>query len=80
MDHIEQLHKEIENLQIDCDKKDALIASVNGIKNEFTQILDNLKAKSEEYDKLLGDLKQMRQVINQTYFKGKWKIIKFLLK
>lgn len=80
VDEIEKLKHEIESLQIDCNKKDSMINSVNEIRQEFYQVIADLKSKREEYDTLIADLKQMRQVMNQTYFKGKWKLIRFLLK
>ena len=46
----------------------------------FNDQIKELKAKSEEYDKLLGDLLEMRKVMNQIVFKGRWKIIKLLMK
>ncbi len=80
MEEIEKLRQEVENLQIDCNKRDELIDSINSIRDEFYEVIDDIKAKGEEYDALISDLKQMRQVMNHTYFKGKWKLIKLLLK
>lgn len=80
MEEIENLKQEVENLQIDCNKRDELIDSINTIRDEFYEIIDDIKSKGEEYDLLISDLKRMRQVMDKTYFKGKWKIIKLLLK
>ena len=77
---IENLKDTISDLEIDCEQKDALIRSIDSLRNEMLEIIDELKSKSDEYDKLMDDLIQMRNVMNQDVFNGRWKIIKWLLK
>lgn len=77
---IEVLKKLIEELQIDCAEKDNVINSVDIFHNELNKIIDNLNDKSKEYDNLIREVREMKRVLNETVFKGKWKIIKWLLK
>lgn len=79
-DEIEELKSAISELEIDCEKKDALIDSVESFRKEMLEVIDELRSKGAEYDKLMDDLIQMRKVMNQDVFKGRWKIIKWLLR
>lgn len=77
---IENLKGTISDLEIDCEQKDALIHSIDSLRNEMLEVVDELKSKGDEYDKLMDDLIQMRNVMNHDVFNGRWKIIKWLLK
>lgn len=77
---IESLKKRISELEIDCDEKDELINSVDSLRVEMEQIVEDLKSKGEVYDKLVGELTEMKKIMNEEVFKGRWNIIRFLLK
>lgn len=77
---IDSLKNKIMDLQISCEEKDSLINSIDGFRKELAETIDELKAKKQGYDVLMDDLIQMRKVFNQTVFKGRWKIIKWLMK
>ena len=80
VDKINYLQKKISDLEIDNAKKDELINLIDVLNNDFLKSVNELKSKSNEYDKLIAELKQMINITNQTVFKGKWKLIRFLLK
>lgn len=80
MDRIETLRKTIFALEIDNVEKDKIIGSVDSLRNELITVIEDLKEKDKEYDKLIDELIAMRNVMNQEVFKGKWKIIKWLIK
>ena len=80
IDKINSLQKKISNLEIDNEKKDEIINSINALRDDLFATVNELKGKSEQYDELFGELIQMRNVMNQTVFKGRWKLIRFLLK
>lgn len=77
---IESLKELISNLQIACEEKDGIINAVDGFHKELNKIIDELKESKKEYDSISKELFEMRKVMNQTVFKGRWKIIKWLLK
>lgn len=79
-DEIESLKIKISELQISCDEKDELVNSIDYLRKDFQSIIEDLKKKGEKYDELNADLMQMRKVLNQTVFKGRWRIIKWLMK
>ena len=80
IDKINSLKKEISSLQIDNIKKTELLNSVDSLLNELFNTVNELKNKSNKYDELIGELMQMINVTNQTVFKGRWKLIRLLLK
>lgn len=79
-EEIESLKTQIDALVAICDEKDKVIESVDFLKSEFTENVDELKKKKNEYDALIEEIKKMKNIINQTVYKGRWKLVKFLIK
>ena len=79
IDEIEHLKQEISKLEIDCEEKNKLINSIDSLRNDLVSVIDELKNKRQEYDKLITELYEMKSVMNQTVFKGRWKLIRLLL-
>lgn len=79
-EQIESLKLQIEELEAQCEEKDKIINSVNSLKSELTNDVNEVKKYKEEYRILIKELREMRNIMNQTVFKGKWKLIKFLIK
>ena len=79
-EQIEVLKLEIESLKLKLEEKDELINSVTPLRNELTENVKQVKKYKEEYKILIQDLKKMKEIINQTVYKGRWKLIKFLIK
>lgn len=88
---IEFLKKEVSKLKAMCEEKDAIIkekeneaadftASVESLRCELRKNIDELKQKSKEYDENLAEIKNMKMIFNQELFKGKWSLVKFLIK
>lgn len=80
VDKIDSLQKQIDALEIDNAKKDEIINSITSLRDDLFSTINELKSKGEKYDALIAELMQMRMVMNQTVFKGKWKLIRLLLK
>ena len=80
IDKIDKLEKTVSELKISCEEKDKIIASINVLRDDLFIVINQLKKKSDEYDVLIADLMEMRKVMNQTVFKGRWKLIRWLLK
>jgi len=80
LDEIEKLKSSISELEIDSEKRTELIDSITDIRTELYEVIDDLSEKREEYTRLIQDLRQMKMVMNQTVFKGKWRLIKLLLR
>lgn len=77
---IEFLKLENEKLKIQCKEKDKIINSVDSLRVEMAHHKDAIKDKRKEYEELIDDLRNMRKIMNQTVFKGRWRLIKLLIK
>ena len=88
---IESLKTKISKLESMCNEKDAIIAakenesaeftaSIESLRKELKKNIDELKQKSKEYDDNLAEIKNMKMILNQELFKGRWSLIKFLVK
>lgn len=80
MDEIKSLKAQINELNISCRQKDELISSIDHMQKDFAHIIDDLKCKKEEYNCLIREVREMRDALNREIYKGKWFIIKWLLK
>jgi hypothetical protein len=80
IDEINSLKNDISSLEIDAKEKEKLIYSVTILHDNFVEVLDDLKKQREEYDKLIKELLEMKNTMNEIVFKKRWKLIKFLMK
>ena len=46
----------------------------------MTQHVNAIKDKRKEYDELIEELRNMKKVMNQTVYKGRWRLVKLLIK
>lgn len=77
---IESLKSENKKLKTQCKEKDEIINSVDYLKSELAENVNAIKEKRKEYDSLINELRDMKKVMNQEVFKGRWKLVKFLIK
>lgn len=76
---IESLKSEILKLELDAQKKDELISSVDYLRVELQDIVQDMNDKKEEYDALIEELMLMRKVFNEEVFNNNWWIIRKLM-
>lgn len=77
---IDVLKSKIEKLEQQLKEKDEIINSIEPMRREMTENIKEYKRLKNEYQKLVQELKQMKEIMNQTVYKGKWWLIKFLIK
>ena len=88
---IETLKAEVSKLKSACDDKDKIIAEkenegaefaaiIESLRSELKENIDELKSKSKEYDENLAEIKMMKNVFNEELFKGKWNLVRLLVK
>lgn len=80
VDEIGKLKQKISDLEISCNEKDDIIGSIDALLSDMRDTVDGIKKKSEEYDKLVNELKTMKLIMNEEVFKGKWWLVKLLIK
>ena len=79
-EQIDELKSEIEKLGQKLKEKDDLINSVEPMRIEMIENIEEHRRLKKEYKDLIQELKKMKEVINTTVYKGRWRIIKFLIK
>lgn len=80
VEEIKRLKTQIDTLTSLCEEKDKIIHSVDSLRGELTENIKEIKKYKSEYNELNGELKNMKKVMNQTVFKGRWKLIRFLIR
>lgn len=77
---IEDLEFQVEALKLECAKKDELINSIEPLRDELIQNIKDTSGYKKEYKELVQEVRKMKEVLNREVFKGKWKLVKFLIK
>lgn len=79
-EQIKSLKSEIEELKLIIEEKDELIESVDYLRCELIKDTDDIKTYKEQYKKLIQELKDMKKILNQELCKGRYNLVKFLIK
>lgn len=79
-EHIEKLKLEISELKLIIEEKNMIINSVESLRKELADNVGAVKGKKNEYEKLIKELKDMKKILNQTVYKGRWRLVRLLIK
>lgn len=79
-EQIDELKLQIQKLELKCKEKDKIIQSVSSLRDELTQNVSEIKERKAEYKSLIEELRKMKTIMNQEVFKGRWRLIRFLMK
>ncbi len=79
-EQIESLKSQIDDLNIKLKEKDEIINSVEYLREELKQNVKDIKKQKNKYESLIQELKKMREILNIEVYRGRWNIIKFLIK
>lgn len=77
---IEDLESHVSKLKLEIEEKNMIIDSVASLKNELSFHVTEAKKYKEESKELVQELKKMKKIFNREVFKGRWNLIKFLIK
>lgn len=77
---IEDLKSQVQKLKLELEEKDKIIDSITHLRNEMLKNVDDIKRYKKEYKELVYEFRKMMEVFNQEVFKGRWKLIKLLMK
>ena len=79
--------EEIKSLKSKLEEKDRIINSVAHLREELSQNVAESKKYKEEYEKLVDEVKLMKDTFDKEIFKSRWwlirvlvRLIKFLMK
>lgn len=79
-EQIESLKSQVEKLKLNIEEKDKIINSVAPLRDELTRNIEDVKKYKKEYEGLIKELRKMKEIVNQEVYKGKWRLIKHLMK
>ena len=77
---IDDLTLKNERLQQEIQEKDRIINSVASLRKELTENVNEVKQYKKKYQKLIQELKTMKNIINEEVYKKRWWLMKFFLK
>lgn len=77
---IESLNAEIVKLRLQIEEKDIVINAIEPMKKELAENIAEVKKHKEEYKTLIQELKKMKEIVNQEVYRGRWKVIRLLMK
>ena len=77
---IESLNAEIVKLRLQIEERDNVISSIEPMRKELADNIAEVKQYKNEYKSLIEELKKMKEIVNQEVYRGRWKIVKFLMK
>lgn len=78
-EQIEELKNQIENLKLEIKEKDKLINSIDFLRSEFNGDVSQIRKYKKEYQKLIQELKDMKKIVNQEVYRGRWKIVRWII-
>jgi len=77
---IESLSTENAKLRLQIEEKDNVISSIEPMRKELAENIEEVKKHKEEYKSLIQELKKMKEIVNQEVYRGRWKVIRLLMK
>ncbi len=79
-EQIEDLKLQNEKLKLELQEKDKIIASVEPMRKELAKNVSESKRYKEEFKALVQEVRKMKDIVNKGVYKGRWKIVKFLIR
>lgn len=77
---IKDMQKEIDRLETRCKEQEKELGSMAYMHDEMASLISELREKVKEYNSYLDEIKKMKAVFNKDLFKGRWNLVKFLVK
>lgn len=79
-EQIEKLNAQNAKLRLEIEEKDNIINSVSSLKDELIQKNKDIDKYRTEFKVLIDELRKMKEILNQEVYKGRWRLVKFLIK
>jgi len=79
-EQIENLNAQIARLKLVIEEKDNIINSISSLRDELIQKNRDIDKYRKEFKELIEELRKMKEILNQETYKGRWRLIKFLIK
>lgn len=79
-ERMESQNAQIAKLTLEIEEKNNIINSVASLKGELIQKNNDIDKYKKEYKELISELRQMKEILNQEVYNGRWWIVKLLIK
>lgn len=77
---IEDLESQVQKLKLELKDKDEIINSITPLRNKLLKSVSDADDCKRQYKELVNELRKMKDVFNQEVFKGRWRLVKLLIK
>lgn len=79
-EQIESQNVQIAKLKLEIEEKDNMINSVASFKDELIQKNKDIDMYKKQLKELIDEVRKMKEILNQEVYKGKWWLVKLLIK
>lgn len=79
-EQIKDLESQVRKLQLEIEEKNKIINSIEPMREEMAKHIAEAKKCKVEFESLTNELRKMKDVMNDTVYKGRWNVIKFLIR
>lgn len=77
---IEELESQVRNLKLEIEEKNKIINSTSSLRDEMAKNVADIKGYKMKYKELIDEVRKMKDGINQEVYKGRWWLVKLLIK
>lgn len=77
---INDLESQVRELKLEIEEKNKIINSITPLREELIQNISEAKDCKKQSKELIDELRKMKKIVDQEVYKGKWWLIKFLIK
>lgn len=79
-EQIIDLKSDIEKLKQKLKEKDEIINMVTPLRNEMIENNKECRKLRNKYKNLINELKKMKKIMDVTVYKGRWRLVKWLIR
>ena len=79
-EEINRLKDEIASLKYECQAKDEMLEYFDDARHDIKSVIDGMSESRDGYVEAVKELREMKRVINQEVFNGRWWLIKLIIK
>lgn len=79
-EQIKDLELQVRKLQLEIEEKNKIINSVAPLKKELENNVAEIKKGKAEIQGLISELRKMKDIMNETCFKNRYGLVKFLIR
>lgn len=79
-EQIKDLEQQVRDLQLEIEEKNKIIFSIEPMREEMAKHIAEVKKCKVEFESLTNEVRKMKDVLNETVYKGRWNVVKLLIR